>query len=273
MSRWPCRARFKGKTGRLYGDVMLELDWSVGQIVDAVKRNGLDDDTLIMFASDNGPWLIYGDHAGSAGPLREGKQTTFEGGLREPFIARWPGHIRPDTVVRSRVMSFDIFPTLVKLAGAEVPADRIIDGRDIWPWLSGRRTSGEPHEALYFFAHNGRDLNAVNPASGSSRSRIGRFMRCGGRGGERGTRRRSTCRVALRSRRGHRRDDQRRRAARGRREAVDEIRRARPRGSGRWLDNRAGKNLRPPATQLPPNVSPLPDGVPVPPPARGRGAA
>ena len=86
-------SKFKGKTGLLYSDVMLEIDWSVGQIADALKRNGVDDGTLFLFSSDNGPWLIYGKDAGSALPLREGKQTTFEGGHREPFIARWPGHI------------------------------------------------------------------------------------------------------------------------------------------------------------------------------------
>ena len=85
--------KFKGKAGSLYADVISEIDWSVGQILDALKRTGLDDETLVIFTSDNGPWLSYGNHAGSAGPFREGKGTTFEGGVRVPFVARWPGHI------------------------------------------------------------------------------------------------------------------------------------------------------------------------------------
>lgn len=156
-------SRFKGKTDRLYWDVMLEIDWSVGQITQALERNGLDDRTLVLFTSDNGPWLIYGTHAGSALPLREGKQTTFEGGHREPFIARWPGHIKAGTVTDTMVASFDLLPTLAKLAGADaaIPTDRVIDGRDIWPWISGARRTGEPHEVLYFYKVNGRDLEAV----------------------------------------------------------------------------------------------------------------
>jgi arylsulfatase A-like enzyme len=151
-------SRFKGKTGKPYGDVMLELDWSVGQVMDAVKRNGLDDNTLVMFSSDNGPWLIYGDHAGSAEPLREGKQTSFEGGVREPFIARWPGHIPAGRIATARVMSIDVLPTLAALANAELPNNRI-DGVNIWPWVSGERTSGEPHDALYLYW--GRGLEGV----------------------------------------------------------------------------------------------------------------
>jgi arylsulfatase A-like enzyme len=150
--------KFKGKTGKPYSDVMLELDWSVGQVMDAVKRNGLDDNTLVMFSSDNGPWLIYGDHAGSAEPLREGKQTSFEGGVREPFIARWPGHIPAGRIAAARVMSIDVLPTLAALANAELPSNRI-DGVNIWPWVSGERTSGEPHDALYLYW--GRGLEGV----------------------------------------------------------------------------------------------------------------
>jgi arylsulfatase A-like enzyme len=155
--------KFKGQTGSLYADVMLEIDWSVGQILGALQRNGLDERTLVMFTSDNGPWLIYGNHAGSALPLREGKQTTFDGGHREPFIVRWPGHVKPNQVTDTMVVSFDLLPTLARLAGADaaVPRDRIIDGRDIWPWMSGARPGGEPHEVLYFYDAAGRGLEAV----------------------------------------------------------------------------------------------------------------
>src|SRR5436305_14965700 len=86
------RHRGKSKLG-LYGDVIMELDWSVGQVLAALKKHKLESKTLVLFASDNGPWLPYGEHAGSAGPLREGKGSTWEGGVRVPFRARWPGHI------------------------------------------------------------------------------------------------------------------------------------------------------------------------------------
>ena len=111
--------RFKGKTsGGVYGDVIAELDWSVGQILEAVKRMGLDDNTLVIFASDNGPWMSYGNHAGSPGPFRESKGTSFEGGVRVPFIARWPGRIPRGAVTDVPAMTIDLLPTLASLAGA-----------------------------------------------------------------------------------------------------------------------------------------------------------
>lgn len=152
--------RFKGKTpGGLYGDVIAELDWSVGQILDAVKRAKLDSDTLVIFTSDNGPWLSYGNHAGSAGPFREGKGTAFEGGTRVPFVARWPGRIPKGAVGHLPAMTIDLLPTLARLAGAPVSAERIIDGRDMWPLLAGERDAEAPHDALYFFW--GNELHAI----------------------------------------------------------------------------------------------------------------
>src|SRR4029077_48572 len=97
----------------------------------------LDERTLVVFTADNGPWLSYGDHAGSAGPLREGKGTTFEGGVREPCLMRWPGQIRPGSACREPAMTIDLLPTIAKLAGAALPDGRTIDGRDIWPLASG----------------------------------------------------------------------------------------------------------------------------------------
>ena len=95
--------KFRGKSkAGLYGDVIEEIDWSVGQILAALKKHGLDEKTLVIFTSDNGPWLSYGNHAGSAGPLREGKGTVWEGGVREPCIVRWPGHVPAGTVCRNR---------------------------------------------------------------------------------------------------------------------------------------------------------------------------
>ncbi len=149
--------RGKSKLG-LYGDVVMEIDWSVGQILAALQRHGLDGNTLVLFASDNGPWLSYGEHAGKAGPLREGKGTSWEGGVRVPFLARWPGHIPAGLVQREPAMTIDVLPTLAGLAGAKLPG-RKIDGQDVWPLLSGRKGARCPHEALYFYW--GRQLQAV----------------------------------------------------------------------------------------------------------------
>jgi arylsulfatase A-like enzyme len=152
--------KFKGKTAAgLYGDVIAELDWSVGQILDAVKRANLENDTLVIFTSDNGPWLSYGNHAGSPGPLREGKGTAFEGGVRVPFVARWPGRIPKGAVGHRPAMTIDLLPTLAKLAGSPVSTERIIDGRDIWPLLTNQRGAKVPHEALYFYW--GGELHAI----------------------------------------------------------------------------------------------------------------
>ncbi len=151
---------FKGTTkGGLYGDVVAEIDWSVGQILDAVKRAKLDNDTLVIFTSDNGPWMSYGNHAGSPGPFRESKGTSFEGGVRVPFVARWPGRITKGAVGRLPAMTIDLLPTLAKLAGAPVSTERIIDGRDMWPLMAGQPNARAPHDALYFYW--GSELHAV----------------------------------------------------------------------------------------------------------------
>lgn len=151
--------RFKGTSpGGLYGDVVAEIDWSVGQVLDAVKRAGLDEQTLIIFTSDNGPWLSYGNHAGSAGAFREGKGTAFEGGVRVPFVARWPGRIPRGAVGTLPAMTIDLLPTLARLAGASVAMDRI-DGRDMWPLLENRAGAQPPHEVLYFYW--GTELHAL----------------------------------------------------------------------------------------------------------------
>jgi arylsulfatase A len=148
----------KSKHG-LYEDVIQELDWSVGEILKSLKKNGLDERTLVIFASDNGPWLLYGDHAGSAGPFREGKATTFEGGVRVPCIMRWPTQIPRDGIVRELGATIDILPTLATLAGAKLPADRIIDGRDIWPLIKMQPGAKTPHEAYFYYW--GQHLQAV----------------------------------------------------------------------------------------------------------------
>ena len=152
--------KFKGRSGRgLFGDVVMEIDWSVGQILDALKRTGLDRHTLMIFTSDNGPWLSYGDHAGSADPLREGKGTSFEGGIRVPTLMRWPGRIPAGTECDELTATIDIFPTVAALIGAKLPAHKI-DGKDIRSLLFAEPGARSPHEAFYSYYRHGQ-LQAV----------------------------------------------------------------------------------------------------------------
>jgi arylsulfatase A-like enzyme len=151
--------RHHGKSAAgLYGDVIEEIDWSVGEIMRALKRHGLEKNTLVIFTSDNGPWLSYGNHGGSAGPLREGKGTTFEGGVRVPCVACWPGRISPGTICKEPAMTIDFLPTLAALTGAELPKHPI-DGRDITSLVTAPDGAKSPHEALYFYW--GRQLQAI----------------------------------------------------------------------------------------------------------------
>jgi arylsulfatase A len=136
--------RFKGVSGMgLYGDVVAELDWSVGQVLSALKANNLDNNTLVMFTSDNGPWYL-----GSAGKLRGRKGDSYEGGVREPFIARWPGRIPAGRTTQAQATTMDIFPTLAGLTGAGLPAQ--MDGVDIFPLLSGQQANVDRDAFLYF---------------------------------------------------------------------------------------------------------------------------
>lgn len=152
--------KFAGKTPRgLFGDVIEEIDWSVGEITKALARHQLDEKTLVIFTSDNGPWLNYGDHAGSAGPLREGKGTSWEGGIREPFIARWPSVIPAGITTSEPAMTIDLFPTIARLSGAKLPEHKI-DGLDIWPLLAAEPGAKCAHEAYtIYYADN--ELQAV----------------------------------------------------------------------------------------------------------------
>jgi arylsulfatase A-like enzyme len=151
--------KFRGKTTRgLFGDVVEELDWSVGQILAALKEDGLDERTLVMFCSDNGPWLCFGEHAGSAYPLREGKGTSWDGGVREPTLMRWPGHIPAGRVCDAPLMTIDMLPTIAHLTGAKLPPNKI-DGLDITDVLTGK-TEQSPHDVLYFYYHQ-NDLESL----------------------------------------------------------------------------------------------------------------
>jgi arylsulfatase A-like enzyme len=151
--------KFRGKTKRgLFGDVVEELDWSVGEILAALKRDGLDERTLVMFCSDNGPWLCFGDNAGSAYPLREGKGTSWDGGVREPTLMRWPGHIPAGRVCDAPLMTIDMLPTVARLTGAKLPPNKI-DGLDILDVVTGK-TDRSPHDVLYFYYHQ-NDLESL----------------------------------------------------------------------------------------------------------------
>ncbi len=151
---------FRDKSARgLYGDAVEEIDWSTGEILDTLRKLGLDDNTLVVFTSDNGPWLIKGKDGGCALPLRDGKGSTYEGGVRVPCVMRWPGHIPAGSVCSEAAMSIDLFPTFARLAGAKVPSDRIIDGMDIWPLVAGTPGAVCPHEAIFYY--RGDRLQAV----------------------------------------------------------------------------------------------------------------
>ena len=151
--------KYKGKTERgLFGDVIAEIDWGVGQILDALKKHGLDENTLVIFTSDNGPWLSYGERAGSAGPLREGKGTSFEGGFRVPCVMRWPGRIPAGKRCNELAGTIDVLPTIAALSGAKLPETKI-DGKDIRPLMFGQSGATSPHEVFYYYA--GFHLQAI----------------------------------------------------------------------------------------------------------------
>jgi arylsulfatase A-like enzyme len=141
---------FRGKSPRgIYGDVVEEMDWSVGRILEALREMGIAERTLVVFTSDNGPWLTQGLEGGTAGLLREGKGSTWEGGMRVPAIAWWPGTIAPARVSHALATTMDLFPTAVAMAGATPPADREMDGVSLLPLLRGERE--EVREAVFFY--------------------------------------------------------------------------------------------------------------------------
>jgi arylsulfatase A-like enzyme len=151
---------FRGKSARgLYGDTIEEIDWSVGEILKALHEHGIDEHTLVVFTSDNGPWKLNRGRGGSAYPLRGYKFSTNEGGMRVPCVMRWPGKIPPGTVTDTLAASIDLLPTFAKLAGTSPPSDRVIDGGDIWPIMSGAPDAKPSHDYYYFY--KGRRLEAV----------------------------------------------------------------------------------------------------------------
>jgi arylsulfatase A-like enzyme len=151
--------KFRGKSKQgMYGDVMMEVDWSVGEIMKALKKNGLEKNTLVIFTSDNGPWLNFGNHAGTTGGLREGKGSSWEGGQRVPCIMRWPGVIPQGEICSQLASSIDILPTLAAITGAS-PPEKKIDGVSILPLMLGDKTASPRHEFFYYYQQN--SLEAV----------------------------------------------------------------------------------------------------------------
>jgi arylsulfatase A-like enzyme len=158
-----CSKKFKGKSGAgLYGDVMMEIDWSVGEITKALKASGVEDNTLVIFTSDNGPWVSYGNHAGKT-PYREAKGTGFDGGTRSACIMKFPAEIKAGTVSKRTFCSIDILPTLAHLAGAGLPENEI-DGRNVWDLIVGKPDAENPHE--YYPFSTGRNFEGVISADG-----------------------------------------------------------------------------------------------------------
>lgn len=158
-----------GKSGKgVFTDVIEEIDASTGRILETLDRSGRANDTIVIFTSDNGPWLSYGDHAGSAGPFREGKGTTWEGGIRVPCLMRWPGRLPAGTRSNAMAMTIDLLPTLAAWTGAKAPGEGI-DGKDIGPLLEGRSGAGNPHDGYAYYYENNQ-LQAV--ASGDGRWKL-----------------------------------------------------------------------------------------------------
>jgi arylsulfatase len=137
---------------------MEEVDWSVGEVIKALKENGISNNTIVIFSSDNGPWLIFGNHAGNTGGLREGKGTAWDGGLKVPCIMKWPGFIKPGTVCNNLATTMDILPTLANICDAKQPLKKI-DGVDIIDLLNGKPNANPRDEFVYYYDKN--NLKAI----------------------------------------------------------------------------------------------------------------
>ncbi len=152
---------FKGISKRgLYGDVIEEMDWSVGQILKTLKEYHLDDNTLVIYTSDNGPWLEYGKDGGSALPLREGKFTTYEGGMRVPCIMRWPNQLPENKVCNQVASTVDFLPTIASITRSTLPTERAIDGKNILSLMKNPQSEQSPHQAYYYTRRLGK-LEAI----------------------------------------------------------------------------------------------------------------
>jgi arylsulfatase A-like enzyme len=158
-----CSEKFEGKSGEgLYADVMMEIDWSLGRIMDALEEAGINDETFVMFTSDNGPWLSYGNHAGTT-PYREGKATAFDGGTRSACVMSYPGRIPAGSTCARTFSTVDMLPTFARMSGAELPGHEI-DGLDVWDLMVGRAEAENPHE--YYPFSTARTFEGVISADG-----------------------------------------------------------------------------------------------------------
>ncbi len=158
-----CSDEFEGKSGvGLYGDVILELDWSVGEITKALKENGLDENTIVIFSSDNGPWVSYGNHAGKT-PFREAKATSFDGGNRSACIIKYPVGLKPNSSFDKAFFSIDLLPTLCHVARIEMPENEI-DGQNVWEFISGKKNLKNPHD--YYALSTSRNFEGVMSGDG-----------------------------------------------------------------------------------------------------------
>ncbi len=158
-----CSKKFEGKSGTgLYGDVLMEIDWSVGQITKALREAGVEDNTLVIMSSDNGPWISYGNHAGKT-PFREAKGTGFDGGTRSACIMKLPGRIKPGSVSERMFCSLDLLPTLAHLAGAKLP-DNPVDGKNVWDLIVGEPGARNPN--VYYPFSTGRNFEGVISGDG-----------------------------------------------------------------------------------------------------------
>jgi arylsulfatase A-like enzyme len=158
-----CSEKFRGKSGAgLYADVMMEIDWSVGEIMKSLKSAGVEENTLVVMTSDNGPWTSYGNHSGKT-PFREAKGTGFDGGTRSACIMRYPGQIEANAVSKRTFCSIDLLPTVAQLAGAALPGNPV-DGRNVWDLITGKPGAVNPHE-FYAFS-TGRNFEGVISGDG-----------------------------------------------------------------------------------------------------------
>jgi arylsulfatase len=151
--------KFKGKSEQgLFGDVMMEIDWSVGEVLKAIRESGIEENTLIILTSDNGPWTNYGNHAGSAAGLREAKATTFDGGNRIPCIMYWKGQVESGRTCNKLASNIDLLPTLAEISNAPLP-ERKIDGVSLLSLIKGKENANPRESFVYYFHKN--DLEAV----------------------------------------------------------------------------------------------------------------
>uniref|UniRef100_UPI003561EDC0 sulfatase-like hydrolase/transferase n=1 Tax=Draconibacterium sp. TaxID=1965318 RepID=UPI003561EDC0 len=165
MSHVPlfCSPEFEGITGKgLYADVLTELDWSVGQINQALKDNGIEENTIVIFSSDNGPWIAYGNHAGTT-PFREAKGTTFDGGTRSATIIKYPAELKGNHQSTQALMTIDLLPTLCEVANIPLPETEI-DGKNVWDIISGKPDATNPHD--YYAFTNDKQFQAVMSGDG-----------------------------------------------------------------------------------------------------------